>query len=102
MKPTIGRIVIYNTTQEDRDRQSYEGVNGNGPVRITVGNVQMQLPAIIVAVWGDTCVNLKVINDGQNDFWVTSSLQGDGERQWNWPLIEKPIRVAGKDTSAEQ
>lgn len=75
MKPTIGRIVIYNMPDYLKN-----GVNGNKSDK---------LPAIIVAVWSETMVNLKVITDGQNDLWVTSASQGDGPNQWNWPVINK-------------
>lgn len=43
MKPTIGRIVNY--------------VLANSDIR----------PAIIVRIWSDTCVNLRVFFDGSND-----------------------------------
>ena len=75
MKPTIGRIVIFNMPDNLRN-----GVNGNK---------SDQLPAIIVAAWSETTVNLKVITDGQNDLWVTSVSFGDGPNQWSWPVIEK-------------
>ena len=75
MKPTIGRIVIYNVPDYVKN-----GINGNK---------QTKLPAIIVAVWSETTVNLKVITDGQNDVWVTSSSIGDGLGQWNWPVKEE-------------
>lgn len=84
MKPTIGRIVTYNTTQGQRDQMkafSDAGVSQN---------VQLQLPAIIVAVWSETCINVKVFVDGKGpDLWLTSINKGDGEGQWNWPVIEK-------------
>lgn len=85
MKPTIGRIVIYNTTYGEREAMQEAS-------RLTSGcNVQNKLPAIIVAVWSDTCVNLKVISDGhsRSDFWKTSASQGDQDGQWNWPVIGK-------------
>jgi hypothetical protein len=47
-------------------------------------NSPEKLPAIIVAVWGSNCVNLKVICDGLQNMWVTSAIQGNGEREWNW------------------
>ncbi len=55
---------------------------------------------MIVRVWSDTCVNLKVLVDGNFDFWVTSASQGDGPRNWNWrviPPVEVPLqaRLAG-------
>lgn len=72
MKPTIGRIVLFNTDPE----KAFQDHNG-----ATV------LPAMIVRVWSDTCVNLKVINDGDADLWVTSVTLGDGPRSWSWPVI---------------
>ena len=80
MKPTIGRIVIYNTTEADKAKMRAAGLNGTC-------NVQDILPAIIVAVWSDECVNLKVITDGILDLWVTSALKGDQPMNWNWPVI---------------
>ena len=75
MKPTIGRIVIFNMPE-----YLINGVNGNKSYK---------LPAIIVAVWSETTVNLKVITDGQNDLWVTSVSQGDAVNNWNWPVKEE-------------
>ena len=79
MKPTIGRVVIYHTTKDQRTDME------NKPYC----NEQVYLPAIIVAVWSDTCVNLKVFLDGMEDLWVNSSMQGDEEMEWNWPVINK-------------
>ena len=82
MIPSIGRVVIYNTTEEEqqkmRDMESC--------------NVQEKLPAAVVAVWGDTeesAINLNVQLDGEGSFWVTSALKGDEAGQWNWPVIKK-------------
>lgn len=84
MKPTIGRVVIYTTTDADKAKmQEANTLNGGC-------NIQDQLPAIIVAVWGEECVNLKVITDGNLELWVTSSMQGDGPGGWSWPVIERP------------
>jgi hypothetical protein len=71
MKPTVGRIVNFVVDEQTQ-------------VRID-GNVQKILPAVIVAVWTDTCVNLKVITDGKNDVWVTSVSYGVESRNWHWP-----------------
>lgn len=83
-KPTIGRIVIYNTTTSQRevmDKPSHASNDG------ATNNVQTRLPAIIVAVWSETCVNLQVILDGAaKSMWVTSANQGDAEGNWNWPV----------------
>jgi hypothetical protein len=72
MEPTIGRIVHLKLTEQQKN-----SINGN---KAEV------LPAVIVAVWGPTCVNLKVMTDGVNDLWVTSAQQGENEGQWNWPV----------------
>jgi len=78
MKPTIGRIVVYNTTEEEKQALWKLG-----------NNRQDKLPAVIVAVWGeseDSCVNLKVIVDGPHpDLWKTSIQRGDQPGGWNWP-----------------
>ena len=80
MKPSIGRIVHF----VQKKPASY----GGGLVH---------LPAVITAVWGETCVNLQVFTDGTNSDdqnmspvkWVTSaSLDSSAEpqeRTWHWP-----------------
>jgi len=73
--PTIGRIVIYKTTEEDRENMK------NNPE----SNIQEELPAVVVAVWGPDMVNLKVITDGNEDLWVCSSERGSDERMWMFP-----------------
>lgn len=75
MKPKIGQIVEYIPTQED---ENYMG-NTN-----TICNKSKLLPAVIVAVWGDTCVNLKVFLDGVGELWRTSSIQGNLPGQWHF------------------
>ena len=71
----LGDIVIYNTTAEDR-----EVMQGR------LSNIATRLPAIVVAEWGDKCVNLKVILDGEGSLWVTSVTKGKAERQWEFKL----------------
>jgi|GEM_PF-2591695 len=87
--PTIGRIVIYNTTEAERKILKNQGCNE-----------QTQLPALIVSVWGDqpgSAVNLRVTVDGPNpsDFWKTSLSHGTAneagvypEGSWNFPVIK--------------
>lgn len=48
-------------------------------------NVSEYLPAVIVAVWSEVCVNLKLIVDGNLELWITSSLQGENDMEWSWP-----------------
>ena len=83
MKPTIGRIVHF----VQKKPAGY-------------GDALVHLPAIITAVWGESCVNLQVFTDGTNSDemnmapvkWVTSaSLDASNEPQpgtWHWPERE--------------
>lgn len=81
IKPTIGRIVHY-----VQDKPAY------------LGGGFVHLPAIIVAVWTDTCVNLQVFTDGSNSEggdhgqlsvkWMTSVTYDETAskpRTWHWP-----------------
>lgn len=81
MKPTIGRVVIYNTTETDRTALTQ------------FGNESNKLPATVVAVWGDNenaAINLKVETDGNLPaMWKTSVIRGDNPGEWNWPVIQK-------------
>lgn len=74
MEPTIGRIVIYKPTEEEKKTLAKSG------------NACDQLPAIIVNAFGDDVVNLKVQTDGTDSaFWKSSTPKGDNEGEWNWP-----------------
>ncbi len=72
--PTIGRIVMYTPSEEEKKQMKAAGGNGADT-----------LPAVIVAVWSSTTVNLKVILDGPGDLWKTSVNLGEQETNWNWP-----------------
>ena len=85
MKPTIGRIVIYKTTDSDRESMKKQSEESG------TCNVQETLPAIIVAVWSETTVNLQVIGDGERWTWHTSVQQGDDQGQWQWLKKEDEI-----------
>lgn len=63
-KPSLGRIVRYG-------------------VQTVAGALEVR-PAIITRVHNDTCVDLEVFGVHDNRL-PTSVVQGDGERQWNWP-----------------
>lgn len=87
MKPTIGRIVHF-VQEKPPQYQAAEGPK-----------VFAHLPAIITAVWGDSCVNLQVFTDGSNSEidgtnfrsvkWVTSATLDESAtpqaRTWHWP-----------------
>lgn len=72
MKPTIGRIVHF-----------------------VLDPTKSPIAAIIVAVWTDTCVNLRIFQDGSNtqpnqwDEWQTSKTFDDSvtpaSGTWHWP-----------------
>lgn len=81
-KPTIGRIVHYRLTDQDTGAFAETGNVRSG----------MALPAIIVRVWSDTCVNLRVIGDAPSDAWLTSRCLATQEQidaevsgVWFWP-----------------
>ena len=46
-------------------------------------------PAIITRVWNSSCVNLKVLVDGNHDLWKTSVNQGDQYHNWDWMPFQK-------------
>lgn len=76
-KPTIGRIVIYRPTHDDKIKMTY--------IRC---NVQDELPAIISAVNEDRTVNLKVLLDGKGDMHREAVKEGEEDGQWSWPVME--------------
>lgn len=83
MKPTIGRIVHYKTNAVDKSKmEAARKLNGGC-------NDSEVLPAIVVAVWSENCINLRVIADGNLDLWKTSVPKGDQPGQWSWPVQEE-------------
>lgn len=81
MKPTIGRVVIYTPTEDER--KAWRESSGGNKI-----NEAEKLPAIVVAVWSETCINVKVDLDGPGQLWKTSINRGDGPGEWNWPVKE--------------
>jgi len=84
-RATIGRIVIYHTTEAERE------VMRNNPNC----NVSDYLPAMVVANWthelvteGSQCLNLRVFLDGEGTLWKTSINEGDAPGHWTWPEIK--------------
>ena len=98
MKPTIGRIVHF-VQEKPASYQPKEGPR-----------VLVNLPAIITAVWGDTCVNLQVFTDGTNSDeqnmnpvkWVTSVTLDANEnpqpRTWHWPPMQPAVSIPAQPT----
>lgn len=80
MDVKIGSIVLYKTTESERE----------GMRKAENCNVQKILPAIVTAVWSNGLVNLKVILDGDVvSMWVTSVSRGEEVGQWNYLESEK-------------
>jgi hypothetical protein len=81
MKPTIGRIVHYNLSDEDKEVLRSEGMN----------NISDVLPAVVVNVHNEECINLKAIVDGSHPgLWrVHVPMLKEGEEvsgfSWIWP-----------------
>ena len=92
-KISIGRIVRYRTTEAER---------------LTFKELQCneakELPAIIVAHWGGTTVNLKVFVDGRvQDLWKTSVTEGDQPGNWSWPEdADKANEAASQKEKAKE
>lgn len=75
MTPHIGQIVLYHVSSTDAQELTYNHTEGE------------DLPAIVVRVWSDTCVNLKIFADGPNDVWRTSVVLGDQPSEWSYALL---------------
>lgn len=78
-KPSTGQIVHFKPQAYLRDEWSKYGAS------IDEGQL---LPAVIVRVWDNTCVNLRVLLDGDATPWVTSSMMGEGCYEWRWPSLK--------------
>lgn len=81
--PSIGRIVVYKTTLEQK-----EVMKANCKIH-NIQNVRDELPAVIVCVQPMGTINLKIFLDGYgDDLWMTHVWEGDKEGQWHWPEIK--------------
>ena len=103
MKPTIGRIVLYRLGYYDvqainglreqaRETGHWHNALKHGLQAHNGNHVEQgqEVPAMIVAVWGEACVNLKLLLDGNDSHWVTSTNEGTGEGCWHWPVVTVP------------
>lgn len=85
MQPTLGRIVLYTISDEDAAGIADHRVRKNlGGAPIAEGDV---FPAIIVRVWPDETVNLRVLLDGHDFFWAIARTETVGAGAWAWPKI---------------
>jgi hypothetical protein len=107
MEVTAGRIVHYTLTAQDaeqvnRRRADFEAFNranrdtASGPGEFPgrsghighYGNAAAEgdvYAAIVVRTFGADVANLKVLLDGNDDYWATSRPEGDGPGTWAWP-----------------
>ena len=106
--PTVGRIVYFtlaawqaeqiNKRRADASRCIHKHAWEADGSQVHVGNpvVDGQVcAAMIVAVWGNTpesAVNLKVMLDGADDFWVTSTSVEDDRADGGGNPIHTPGR----------
>ena len=87
--PSIGRIVHYRLSAQDA--KAINACRLNSLNTKLSGNPVCEgdtYPMIIVRVWGDkhnSAVNGQVMLDGNDLFWATSVLVGDGPRSFSWP-----------------
>jgi hypothetical protein len=106
--PTIGRIVYFtlaawqaeaiNKRRSDAARCMHKHQWESDGSQVHVGNMVHDgqvVPAMVVAVWGDTpksAVNLKVMLDGSDDYWVTSTSVEDERADKDGNAIHTPGR----------
>ena len=95
--PTPGRVVAYTLTEHDaeqinrrrRHARASDAASGQTGVIIHSGNTAAAgevYPMVIVRCWGTTkesAVNAQVLLDGNDTFWATSRVQGEGPGQWH-------------------
>lgn len=69
-EPRVGDVVIYHVSEHDEPNTRH--------------NAPKILPAVVTAVWGPVCANLKILTDGPVNTWKTSALRGDGPGNWDF------------------
>lgn len=71
----LGETVLYTLTDQDAAAVNAEKRNN----RAHAGELY---PAIVVRVWGEGLVNLRVLIDGPGELWATSKHDGTEPGQW--------------------
>jgi hypothetical protein len=66
----VGDIVLYTVAEFDEPNTRHNGA--------------VLLPAVVTAVWGPSCANLKILTDGPVNTWKISALRGSGPGNWNF------------------
>jgi len=81
--PHLGATVIYQLASYDVDQISKQ--REGQPRTFNDARETCRYPAIVVATWGGTQVNLQVFLDGNDTYWATSRQLGDEPGSWAWP-----------------
>lgn len=107
MIPTVGRIVHYTLSQQDADainkRRNDASVSNAGYANsgyvVHVGNQASEgqvYPMLITRVWTPgvetTPVQGQVFLDGNDNFWASSVMQGEGPRTWCEPARTSSVK----------
>lgn len=96
MTPSIGRIVLYTLTEGDAAQvnkrradfmtsDSADAATGFMAHYGSPARSGLVLPALIVRVWDDDTVNLRVMLDGTDILWATNRAQGADRGEWFEP-----------------
>lgn len=99
--PKLGPGVLYTMTSHNAEAVNKRRVDYDHHRRIAgdaantghvghTGNAVAEgdvYPATVVRVWNpeSSTVNLKVHLDGNDDFWATSAVHGEGPGHWSYP-----------------
>lgn len=79
-----GQLVIYQVAEDDHEFIRY--------------NQASELPAIVVQVWSQDCINVQVFCDGpQGTAWKTSILRGKEPGQWYIPELGESLAMTVLD-----
>lgn len=101
MDISIGRIVLYTLTATDAEQINLRRTHSelsrissqNSGAQVHVGNTVRQgniFPLIVTAAWPGNLASGQVLLDGNDNLWVKSVKQNDGEDvpqpgTWAWP-----------------
>ncbi len=85
MKPRLCSLVVYTIGSGDAEQVNRRRADGDA-----IGNQVRagdEYPAIVVRDFNEASgtVNLKVLLDGNDDYWATSRVRGTGYGEWHWP-----------------
>lgn len=79
MTPTLGQVVHYRLSDQDAT-----AINAL-PAQHNPTTANQTVAAIVVQVWNASTCNLRLLLDGDSDYWATSRVVGNQPGQWNWP-----------------